>query len=100
MGRLAAGQRVQLLPGQAPIVVDALRALFEALWARATPLRYPPGAVQVLRLASQGLCDETISRVLNLSVRTVRTRSAEAMSELGVQSRFQAGVEATRRGWL
>ncbi|GAA0996857.1 LuxR family transcriptional regulator [Acrocarpospora macrocephala] len=85
---------------RAPSVVDALRALFDALWARATPVRYPPGAVQVLRLASQGLCDDTIARLLNLSVRTVRTRFAEAMTELGVQSRFQAGVEATRRGWL
>ncbi|MFC6678324.1 response regulator transcription factor [Nonomuraea ferruginea] len=55
---------------------------------------------QVVRLAAQGLSDEAIARHLGVSVRTVRTRFAEAMTELGAQSRFQAGVEAARRGWL
>jgi DNA-binding NarL/FixJ family response regulator len=35
-----------------------------------------------------------------MSLRTVRRRVAEVMAELGADSRFQAGVEATRRGWL
>jgi DNA-binding NarL/FixJ family response regulator len=56
--------------------------------------------VQVLRLAAQGMCDESIARQLGVSVRTVRARFADAMAELGTQSRFHAGVEATRRGWL
>ena len=58
------------------------------------------GTVQVLRLAAQGLSDEGIARHLGLSVRTVRARFADAMAELGAQSRFHAGVEAARRGWL
>ncbi|GGO74475.1 helix-turn-helix transcriptional regulator [Nonomuraea cavernae] len=86
-----------------PIVVGLLRSLFEELWARAVPLPWDggiDGVVQVLRLAAQGMCDDSIARQLGLSVRTVRARFADAMSELGAQSRFHAGVEASRRGWL
>ncbi|MGN9836554.1 LuxR C-terminal-related transcriptional regulator [Nonomuraea sp. H19] len=86
-----------------PIVVGMLRALFDELWARAVPLpwgRRGDGMVQVLRLAAQGMCDDSIARQLGVSVRTVRARFADAMAELGTQSRFHAGVEATRRGWL
>ncbi|MFI6733567.1 LuxR C-terminal-related transcriptional regulator [Nonomuraea sp. NPDC050451] len=86
-----------------PIVVGMLRTLFRELWARAVPLpwgRRGDGMVQVLRLAAQGMCDDSIARQLGVSVRTVRARFADAMSELGAQSRFHAGVEAARRGWL
>ncbi|GIH75796.1 helix-turn-helix transcriptional regulator [Planobispora longispora] len=88
---------------RAAVVVAALRTLFEELWARAAPLpwsRSADAAVRVLRLAAQGVGDEMIARKLGISVRTVRARFAEAMAELGAQSRFQAGVEAARRGWL
>ncbi|MBG0827818.1 helix-turn-helix transcriptional regulator [Planomonospora sp. ID67723] len=88
---------------RACVVVASLRTLFEELWARAAPLpwsRPRDGAVRVLRLAAQGVSDEVIARQLGISVRTVRARFAEAMAELGAQSRFQAGVEAARRGWL
>ena len=80
-----------------------LNALFEELWSRAVPLpwgRRGDAVAQVMRLAAQGLSDETIARQLGVSVRTVRARFAEAMADLGAQSRFQAGVEAARRGWL
>jgi Response regulator containing a CheY-like receiver domain and an HTH DNA-binding domain len=86
-----------------PLVVAVLRALFEELWGRGVPLRRPEGrhgVLRVLRLAALGLSDEMIARRLGVCVRTVRSRFAEAMSELGVRSRFQAGVEAARRGWL
>ncbi|MET7332483.1 LuxR C-terminal-related transcriptional regulator [Nonomuraea sp. NPDC005650] len=86
-----------------PIVVGMLRTLFRELWTRAVPLpwgRRGDGMVQVLRLAAQGMCDDSIARQLGVSVRTVRARFADAMSELGAQSRFHAGVEAARRGWL
>ncbi|MFI7450548.1 LuxR C-terminal-related transcriptional regulator [Nonomuraea sp. NPDC049714] len=89
-----------------PIVVGMLHSLFDELWGRAVPLPWLPsgreggGMVQVLRLAAQGMCDESIARHLGVSVRTVRARFADAMSELGAQSRFHAGVEAARRGWL
>lgn len=86
-----------------PIVVGLLRALFGELWSRALPLpwgRKNEGMIQVLRLAAQGMCDDSIARQLGVSVRTVRARFAHAMTELGAQSRFHAGVEAARRGWL
>ncbi|MEV4168617.1 helix-turn-helix transcriptional regulator [Nonomuraea sp. NPDC049709] len=85
------------------VVVGVLRSLFQELWARAMPLPWGSrrdGMVQVLRLAAQGMCDDSIARQLGLSVRTVRGRFADAMTELGAQSRFHAGVEAARRGWL
>lgn len=88
---------------RAPIVVGVLRALFDELWGRAVPLpwgRRGGGMGQVIRLAAQGVCDESIARQLGVSVRTVRARFADAMTELGAQSRFHAGVEAARRGWL
>jgi DNA-binding CsgD family transcriptional regulator len=84
-------------------VAGVLRSLFEELWGRAVPMpwgRGGDGAVQVLRLAAQGMCDESIARQLGVSVRTVRARFADAMARLGAQSRFHAGVEAARRGWL
>jgi DNA-binding NarL/FixJ family response regulator len=40
-----------------------------------------------------------IARSLGVSLRTVRRRIAELLAELGVESRFQAGAEAVRRGW-
>ena len=39
-------------------------------------------------------------RKLGIGLRTVRRRIAELMTDLGVDTRFQAGVEAVRRGWL
>ncbi|MEU8192520.1 helix-turn-helix transcriptional regulator [Microbispora amethystogenes] len=84
----------------APAAAGALRALFGELWARAAPISPHSGARQVLRLAAQGLSDDAVARRLGVSVRTVRARFAEAMAELGAQSRFHAGVEAARRGWL
>ncbi len=92
-----------------PAAVAALAVLFESLWVRALPV---PGLDEtaperprhdrrmlVEQLAS-GARDEQIARALGLSLRTVRRRVAALLEELGVESRFQAGVEATRRGWV
>ena len=49
---------------------------------------------------AHGAKDEQIARTLGISLRTVRRRVAAILAELGVESRFQAGVEAARRGWL
>ena len=46
----------------------------------------------------QGRADRAGARASAL--RTVRRRVADLMDELGADSRFQAGVEAVRRGWL
>ncbi|MEZ5096484.1 MAG: LuxR C-terminal-related transcriptional regulator [Nocardioides sp.] len=92
-----------------PAIVAALMEYFEQMWRLADPLgtaRHREAAVhsavvrEVVRLASGGLTDEAVARRLEVSPRTVRRIMAEVMSELGAASRFQAGVEAARRGWL
>ena len=86
-------------------IVELAALYFEQLWARASPLDEPEAERSDLRrfLLEQlaaGAQDEQIARRLGLSLRTVRRRVAEVMAELGATSRFQAGVEAARRGWL
>lgn len=91
-----------------PGLVQAMTLWFESLWERASPLpQSGPDRTErpelndfVLRALAQGAKDEEIARILGISLRTVRRRVAAIMTELGVDSRFQAGVEAVRRGWL
>jgi hypothetical protein len=91
-----------------PALVQALTTLFDQLWDRALPVPgfggSPSQSENDHRLLLQqlvgGAKDEQIARALGLSVRTVRRRIAELLSELGAESRFHAGVEAVRRGWL
>jgi sugar-specific transcriptional regulator TrmB/DNA-binding CsgD family transcriptional regulator len=91
---------------------DALTELFEAHWAQATPI-YAAAGVQssphpevsdedraLLQLLNAGLKDEAIARQLDLSQRTFRRRIADLTQRLGATSRFQAGTQAMRRGWL
>lgn len=89
---------------------DALVELFEATWARGTTVFAAPTGDraadvdpvdrELLVLLSAGLKDETVARQLGLSERTVRRRIADLLDRLDVTSRFQAGAEAVRRGWL
>lgn len=88
-------------------LVAALIFWFEALWQRATPApgldlgeARPDLRRFLLEELVAGHTDEVISRNLGVSLRTVRRRIAGMMEELGVDTRFQAGVEAVRRGWL
>ena len=92
-----------------PALVEALTVMFEGLWEKAMSvpgLDTKPDAegasdqrLLLLELAG-GAKDEQIARALGMSVRTVRRRVADVMDELGADSRFQAGVEAVRRGWI
>ncbi|MCM0620389.1 helix-turn-helix transcriptional regulator [Nocardioides bruguierae] len=87
--------------------VQALTLWFESVWDQAMPyaqqsrheVRADMRTFLLQQLAS-GAQDEQIARRLGVSLRTVRRRVADMMSELGAESRFQAGVEAARRGWL
>jgi DNA-binding NarL/FixJ family response regulator len=60
------------------------------------------GSVQreLLRLLAGGLTDEAAAWRLGISLRTTGRHMAALMSTLGAASRFQAGVQATRNGWL
>ena len=91
----------------APMVVTALVQLFELLWRQASPLPDwgdPPGAVEegpdlaLLALLATGMKDEAIARELGISARTLGRRMAQLLEDLGVRTRFQAGVQAGRRG--
>jgi hypothetical protein len=86
-------------------LVGALTLLFDLYWEKALPvgeLSGPRGSERtfLLRQLLSGAMDQQIARTMGLSLRTVRRRIAELMIELGADTRFQAGAEAVRRGWL
>ncbi|WP_028644018.1 helix-turn-helix transcriptional regulator [Nocardioides sp. URHA0020] len=87
-------------------VVAAMTLWFEELWGRAAvpALAEAEPTLDLRRFLLQQLAagahDEQIARQLGISLRTVRRRVSALMTELGADSRFQAGVEAARRGWL
>lgn len=92
-----------------PGVVAAMQALFEQTWLSATPLGEPetvdgagldPLERQMLQLLGDGFTDEVVARRVGLSLRTLRRMMSEIMERLDARSRFQAGKEATLRGWL
>ena len=88
-----------------PGIVSVCRAWFDELWTHGVEMASERESrdelqVQLLDLLARGVKDERIARTLGVSLRTVRRRIAELMTELGVTSRFQAGVEVARRGWL
>lgn len=53
---------------------------------------------QTLAMLGVGLSDAAIARQTGVSVRTVERHVRRLMDELGAATRFQAGVEAARRG--
>ena len=55
---------------------------------------------RLLVLLSSGCTDEAAAREFGISVRHLRRQVARLMAELGARSRFEAGAEASRRGWL
>ncbi len=92
-----------------PVVVQAMRALFEAYWEHATPMGQPvvpvaggltPQERELLRLLASGLTDEAVARALGIGVRTERRIVAELMERLDASSRFEAGVKAARLNWI
>jgi hypothetical protein len=94
-------------------ILDALIALFEAEWARATPI---PGTIAasgassdgmpdpetaiLLAMLAAGMTDAAIARSRSWSMRTTQRRIRRLMTDLGATSRFQAGVAAREKGWL
>jgi DNA-binding NarL/FixJ family response regulator len=96
-----------------PGLVARFLDLFHRAWQDATELPRLPGNSeepqsmeiseqdkQILKLLASGCTDETSARVLGLSVRHLRRTISRLMRQLGANSRFEAGVEAARRGWL
>jgi DNA-binding CsgD family transcriptional regulator len=55
---------------------------------------------QLLDLLRQGLKDRAIARALGIGERTVQRRLSRLMATLGAKTRFQAAINAVRRGWV
>lgn len=90
------------------VLLDSLVVLFETVWRQCAPFRLDldptsdlgPDERELLALLSAGMKDEAIAHQLDVSVRTVRRRLRGLLDRLGVQTRFQAGAAAARRGWI
>lgn len=104
----SAGQAAYLVHPSS--LLDALSELFEALWEKAVPLNRRPADGgdelitdrdrDLLGLLASGATDETIARTFGWSVRTVRRHIHRICTLMGAGTRFQAGMEARRRGWV
>lgn len=95
-------------------LLSALYDLFERLWHASRPLQVPgldtadanvdeqldSVDARILLLLRGGMKDQTIATQLDLAISTVERRVRKLMDRLGARSRFQAGAEATRRGWI
>lgn len=97
----------QMLLIRPSALLDVLTSTFELYWDQGIPFT-PRSATsaddtadpQLLALLAAGLTDESIARQLGLAPRTVQRRVRGLMDRAGAQTRFQAGVQAMRRGWL
>ncbi|MET9414324.1 helix-turn-helix transcriptional regulator [Streptomyces klenkii] len=85
----------------------ALSNVFESLWRLAVPVSADGTGTQIddrdrqiLTLMASGATDDAIARRLGLGRRTVVRRVSALLASLGATTRFQAGVQAARRGWL
>ncbi|WP_162907158.1 helix-turn-helix domain-containing protein [Allorhizocola rhizosphaerae] len=94
-------------------LLGVLTYVFEQLWTNAIaiapdPPHLPPSTSddptpehrRLLALLTSGMKDEAIAHHLGWSYRTTRRRIAELLRVLGAETRFQAGIAATRRGWI
>ena len=57
-------------------------------------------ASMVLAMLGAGFKDEAIARHLGISMRTTGRRVLSILDHLQASTRFQAGAQAVRRGWL
>jgi DNA-binding CsgD family transcriptional regulator len=87
-------------------LLTTMIGVFDALWRQATPVAERGGSEldeqerAILALMAAGATDETIARQLGVSRRTVTRHLTTLFERLGVTTRFQAGVQASQRGWL
>jgi DNA-binding Lrp family transcriptional regulator len=95
-------------------LLEALVALFDTLWERATPVRpfrasdgpaedqllLPEEDQLLMTLLAAGFKDQAIARRMGVGVRTVRRRIQLLLMRLGASTRFQAGLQAAEQMWL
>lgn len=93
-------------------LLDALIALFEEVWQRATPLLLSRGSMletqvtgltemdtRIFALLLAGLTDRAAANQLGTSLRTVQRRVKFLMNAVGAETRLQLGFHAARNGW-
>jgi sugar-specific transcriptional regulator TrmB/DNA-binding CsgD family transcriptional regulator len=99
-----------VLVHRSPLLTSVI-SLFDVLWERAIPLDGPEGEYDgawrvsdedaaLLRLLAAGLKDQAIARHLGIGLRTVVRRIGNLSRALDAETRFQAGLQAARRGLL
>lgn len=92
---------VRILVHRSPLL-DALVACFDLLWEKAAPvgtaLRGGHRDREVLALLAAGMKDAAIMRSLGMTQRTMTRRMTALLAELDATTRFQAGMNAARRG--
>ncbi|KEI44639.1 LuxR family transcriptional regulator [Saccharopolyspora rectivirgula] len=92
-------------------MLAAINRIFENLWRFAAPFTaehdLPASDMQpteeerwILSLLASGATDDTIGRLMGFSARTAHRRVRELIARLGVETRFQAGMQAVKLGWL
>ncbi|MFD2025826.1 hypothetical protein [Promicromonospora aerolata] len=94
-------------------LLDALLALFENVWDRATPLLLGASGLtgdvahqvddddaRVLGLMLAGLTDQAVANQLGTSLRTVQRRVRALMDLAEVETRVQLGWHAALNGWV
>lgn len=102
-----------LLIMQPCVLLDALSALFELVWASALPLRldapqqtdghpaalFNPTTRTVLGLLSAGLSDRAIARRLGCRERTIQRHILRLTEATGAKTRFQTALQIGLPGW-
>jgi DNA-binding CsgD family transcriptional regulator len=96
-----------------PNIVAAMTGWLTIVWEEAVPLASIVDQTghlhahsvdardrRILALLANGLSDHVIARDLGISTRTVERRVRDLMNRLTATTRFQAGVQAVRRGWI
>lgn len=91
-------------------MLAALGRIFDDLWRYAAPFTAEQDLLGdarpteeerwILSLLASGATDDTIGRLMGFSPRTAHRRVRELVTRLGVETRFQAGMQAVRLGWL
>jgi len=89
--KAAAVGQVQLSPAAAARLMREVRA-------PESPEKLTERETDVLRLLAQGLANKEIGHALNIGEKTVKTHVSSILAKLGVLSRTQAALYATRIG--
>jgi DNA-binding NarL/FixJ family response regulator len=106
------GDHERLLVHGGPLF-DALSEYFEMQWERAVPLHVAGGHEEpanadvptdidrtLIRLLAAGLTEEAIADHLGWHRRTTQHHLRAMMAKLDANTRYQAGYQAVRRGWV